>query len=484
MRRDLPVFGVALVAVLLISFLTGSTALKRVNAPVGTAAVTARTLACPVVNGQPRNTVGTAVAVDVSKALQPPAVGTGATTMKTLFGTTKSKTTAVDLNPTQSFHTSGLHSEAVAYSTSGTVAADVVADELVETDEGRYRALAGGNCLPPATDWWFVGGSGKVGYTDRLFLANPAKIAADVVVTAWTPKGPVSTPRISDIIVAPESKYTVGIYAFAPDIPNVAIHVHAESGAVTAALMDRHTSGVDPDGGDLVPPTQPPSRHGVIAGFSEGSGPRALVVANPGFTDATVDLKVVTSQGEYTPSSVKSFVVSPGRTKFIDITKAMSGATGAVLLSSDQPVIASGRSTSAPGGRLSPDYFWSAVTPAVSGPAAVAIGREPDGGDCILLLSAPQGAASVRVTTPDAGNQAISIPAGHSVEVDITDTVRSPSTSWPFVVTPVGDQPVYGVRLLHFDGDHGPLNTAEPLVTLPSPIPLPPVREDPRLASH
>jgi hypothetical protein len=51
-------------------------------------------------------------------------------------------------------------------------------------------------------------------------------------------------------------------------------------------------------------------------------------------------------------------------------------------------------------------------------------------------------------------------------------------------VTVVGDQPVYGVRVLHFDGAHGALNTAEPLTALPTPIPLPPVREDPRLASH
>ncbi|HWB67769.1 MAG TPA: DUF5719 family protein [Mycobacteriales bacterium] len=484
MRRDLPVFGVALAAVLLVSFLTGSSAAKRVNAPVGTAAVTARTLACPVVNGQPRNTVGTAAAADVGKALQPPAVEAGSTVVRTLFGTSKSKTSPVDLNPTDSLHIDDLHSEAVAYATTGTSAAYVVADELVETDEGRYRALAGGTCLPPATNWWFVGGSGKVGYTDRLFLANPARTPADVVVTAWTPKGPVSTPRIADIIVPPESKYTVGVYAFAPDIPNVAIHVHAESGAVTAALMDRHTSGVTPDGGDLVPPTAAPSRHGVIAGFPEGSGPRALVVANPGFADATVEVKVVTSQGEYTPSSVKSFVVSPGRTKFVDVTKALSGATGAVLLSSDQPVFAAGRSTASPGGRLDPDYFWDAVTPAVAGPAAVAIGREPDGGECLLLLSAPQGAASVRVTTPEGGSRTIPVPAGHSVAVDITDLVKASSGSWPFVVTPVGDQPVYGVRILHFDGAHGALNTAEPLTALPGPIPLPPVREDPRLASR
>lgn len=484
MRRDLPVLGVSLAAVLLVSFLTGSTAAKPNTAPVGMAAVTARTLACPVVNGQPRNTVGTATAADVSKAIDPPVAVTGTTSSTTLFGLADSKTTAMNLNPSDSLQTNGLHSEAVAFRTGGTSAAYVVADELIETDEGRYRALAGGNCLPPATDWWFVGGSGKVGYTDRVFLANPAKTPANVVITAWTPKGPVSTPRISDIIVPPESKYTVGIYAFAPDIPDVAIHVHAESGAVSAALMDRHTSGVDPDGGDLVPSTEPPSRRGVIAGFSEGSGPRALLVANPGLTDATVDLKVVTSQGEYVPSSAKSIVVSPGRTKLVDISKALSGATGAVLFSSDQPVIASGRSTSDPGGRLSPDYFWSAVTPAIAGPAAVAIGREPDGGACILLLSAPQGAGSVRVTTPEGGSQVISIPAGHSVEVDITDTVKSKTSSWPFLVTPVGDQPVYGVRLLHFDGSHGPLNTAEPLAALPSPIQLPPVREDPRLASH
>ncbi|HVW81765.1 MAG TPA: DUF5719 family protein [Mycobacteriales bacterium] len=483
MRRDLPALGVALVAVLLVSFLTGSTAAKRSDAPVGTAPVTARILACPVVNGQPRYTHGSAAAADLSSAVSSAPSVTGSTVVTTLFGT-KSHTSPVDLNPTDSLQTSGLHSEAVAYSTKGTTAAYVVADEVIDTDEGRYRSLAGGNCLPPATDWWFVGGSGKVGYTDRLFLANPAKTPADVVVTAWTPKGPVSTPRISDIVVAPQSKYTVGVYAFAPNIPDVAVHVHVESGAVTAALLDRHTSGVDPEGGDLVPPTQPPSRHGVIAGFPDGSGPRALVVANPGLTDATVTVQVVTTQGEYTPSSLKSFVVGPGTTKEVDLARALSGDTGAVLLSSDQPVIASGRSTAAPGGRLDPDYFWDAVTPAISGPAAVAIGREPDGGQCLLLLSAPQGAASVRLTTPSGGNHVISVPARHSVELDVTDMVKSASTTWPFVVTPVGTAPVYGVRVLHFAGAHGALNTAEPLTPLPGPIPLPPVHEDPRLASR
>ena len=484
MRRDLPVFGGVLVVIILISFLTGSSAAKRSYAPVGTAPVTARTVACPVVNGQPRNTVGTASIADISKALDPPASVTGTVTATTLFGLNKAETTTAKLNPSYSLHMGNLHSEAVGFSASGTIAADVVADEVIVTDQGRYRSLVGGNCLAPATDWWFAGGNGKVGSTDRVFLANPSKTDAEVGITAWTPKGVVTTPRIAAIPVPAESKVRVGVFAFAPDINVVAIHVHADSGAVTAVLLDRKTNGLTPEGGDLVPATSAPSKQLVIAGFPAGSGPRDLVVANPGYIDADVSIKVVTTDGEYSPSSVRPFIVRAGRTSLIDVSKALSGATGAILVSSDQPVIAEGRSTAGTSGRSYPDYFWDAATPPLSGPAAVAIGREPDGGECYLLLSAPEGQASVRVTTPSGGSQTVSIPAGHSVGVDITNTLKSGSGSWPFVVTPIGDQPVYGVRVLHFDGSHGPLITAEPLLSLPGPIPLPPVREDPRLAAR
>jgi hypothetical protein len=483
MRRDLPVIGGVVVVILLVSFLTGSTAAKRSTGAVGTAPVTARTLACPVVNGQPRNTVGTAVVADLSGALSSTTPVSGTVTSTVLLGGS-SKTSVMHLSPTADVTAPKLKSEGVSFSTSGTLAADVVADELVETDDGRYRALAGGNCLAPATDWWFAGGNGKVGSTDRVFIANPSKTPAEVGITAWTPKGVVSTPRIAAIPVPPESKVRVGVFAFAPDIPIVALHVHANNGAVTAVLLDRRTNGLQAEGGDLVPPTLPPSRSQVIEGFAAGSGPRDLVVANPGYTDAQVSVKVVTTDGEYTPSSLQPFVVRAGRASLIDVSKALSGATGAILLSSDQPVIAEGRSTAAPGGRLRPEFFWIGATNPLAGPAGVAIGREPDGGACLLLLSAPKEAASVRVTTPTGGNKVITVPAGHSTVVDITDTIKAKSGWWPFVVTPIGSAPVYGVRVLHFDGAHGAMNTAEPLIPLPSPIPLPPVREDPRLATH
>ena len=162
---------------------------------------------------------------------------------------------------------------------------------------------------------------------------------------------------------------------------------------------------------------------------------------------------------------------------------AVITSRGAVLIDSDEPVLAEGRSITIPGGRrLRPDLIWLAATRALSGPAGVAIGHEPDGGDTLLMLTAPEGAGSVRVTTPSGADRVIPVPAGHSIEVDITDTIRAGAGRWPFVVTPIGDAPIYGTRTLRFHGAHGSLITSEPLVELPKPIPLPKVRQDPRIA--
>jgi hypothetical protein len=283
--------------------------------------------------------------------------------------------------------------------------------------------------------------------------------------------------------VPAQSRVSIGIFAVAPDIPTVALHVHANSGAVTAAVIDRRTSGLDSDGGDLVPPTLPPSRHLVINGFPAGPGTRGLVVTNPGASDATVSVKVATPNGEFTPSSVQQFVVGAGRTSTVDVTKALSNHAGAVILSSDQPVIGAGEVIIIPGGRrLRPDLEWLAATKPITTPTAVAVGREPDGGRCYLVLSAPERAGAVRVTTPSGRSTTISVPAGHAMTADITSIVKATTGPWSFVVSAVGTAPVYAVRELEFDGAHGTLITAEPVTPLPQPIPLPAVRQDPRLA--
>jgi hypothetical protein len=172
-------------------------------------------------------------------------------------------------------------------------------------------------------------------------------------------------------------------------------------------------------------------------------------------------------------------VVRAGRTRGIILDHQLDGSTGAVLVTSDQPVVTEGLAlVQAKPHR--PDLMWLAATDSLSGPAAVATGREPDGGSASLLLTAPAAAAVVTVRTPGGHTQTITVPAGHSVASNITNTIRTTGGSWSFVASVTSGGPVYGVRLLSFSGAHGALVTGEPLVALPKPISLPPVREDPR----
>jgi hypothetical protein len=490
--RRLPIAAfaalVALVVVAVLGSVLGSTAVPLRPPVSATAPVTAVTLVCPDINGAAPNTVTTAAAADVATALTPPSQSTGTVTTKVLAGP-KSKRQPVSLAPSVVVRSQPKLNPTIEVHASGSVAASVVADQVSETSQGRDRALAGTRCVSPSTDWWFAGADGRVGFHDVLTLANPASTPAAVAISLWSAKGrPLSASHLQAVRVRASSALRIVIASIAPDVGTIAIHVHATNGAVTAALIDRRTSGLLSDGGDFMPATLPPARAAVVAGFAPGKGPRRLFIADPGPLTATVTLRVVTRSGSFTPAGDNQVIVRAGHTRVVALDRAFGGTTGAVTLTSDQPVVASGMvRTSAPPHR--PDLMWLAATEPLHGSAGIATGREPDGGRCFLLLTAPQGAAQVQVTTPQGTSTSISVPAGHSVNVDITATVRVPAgqpgaSSWPFVVTSTGSAPVYGIRVLTFAGAHGALITGEPLVALPSAIVLPPVHSDPRIATR
>ncbi len=93
-----------------------------------------------------------------------------------------------------------------------------MADQGLLTSTGRYRALSGVRCVAPATDWWFAGADGRVGFSDVLAVANPAPTAAEVTITLWGAKGPVATTRLETMRVPPMSATRIGIATMAPDL--------------------------------------------------------------------------------------------------------------------------------------------------------------------------------------------------------------------------------------------------------------------------
>jgi hypothetical protein len=480
-RRSPYVAAVALAVVVVLSFVTGSSAARRSSVAPGTAAVTATTVVCPAINGTPSNTVTTASFADVGKALSPRPLSGGTLVASTLLGK-KSKSSKLHPVPVATVKSHSGSSFATAAAADGPVAATLGADEVGETaTAGRYRALIGSNCQSPATNWWFAGADGRVGYTDTLILVNPAPTTAEVAVSLWTKKGQMSPPHLGAVPVPGRSRLSIGIASVAPDVATIALHVHANSGAVVAALIDRRFAALKSNGGDFLPPTASPARAGLIPGYLAGTGSRKLVLADSGQLDATVNLKLVTKSGSFAPSGANQVVVHQQHTKVVDLTKVFGGQTGAVEWTSDQPVVGEGMLVSSDPG-LRPDLMWLAAIPPLSGPAAVATGSEPDGGKTFVVLTAPGGAGTARLTTASGKSSSIKVAAGTSIAVDVSGTINAGSGPAPFVVTPIGVAPVYGVRVLAFHGAHGALIAGEPLLSLPHPIQLPPVREDTRIA--
>ncbi len=480
--RPAPLIAVvALAGTVAAAQLTGSTAPPYQPPSHVTAPVKHTTLVCPNLTGASgTNVVTTATIADVAKALEPPSTSSGRVTTTLLKGP-HSHPSVAHLAPAGTIPGATANNGARAITATGSVAATIVADQVTLVGAGRYRSMTNARCVPPSADWWFAGADGRVGYDDSLYIANPTNTAADVSVSVWSATGQLTPPRLASVPIPPRSSVYIPIATVTPDAATLALHVHATSGAVTAALIDHRVRGVTPLGSDWIPATRPPARSLVVPGYPAGSGTRSLVLANPGDADATVNLKVVSGSGSFAPSGANQVVVPAGKTRIVDLSRAFAGLTGAATVQSDQPVVAQGLAVTTATPKLS-DLMWLAAIPPLTGPGAYADGHVPDGGSSALLLTAPQGAAEVRITSLNGFHRSVTVPAGRSVALGTTGFNAVPTAVSGLVVTPVGSAPVYVTRIMQLNGAHGALTTSEPVLSLPSAVQLPAVTEDQRTA--
>jgi hypothetical protein len=479
-RTPIAVALVALVLVVVLATVSGSAASRGAAPKSGSAAITSATLVCPQVNGTPSGTISRASIAGLGPALTPATHPTGRVTTTVMAGR-KSAPRAVNVVPADVVHSTANQSQQIEVDASGSIAATLAGDVVVEDATGRSRGMSVARCVPPATDWWFTGADGRVGFVDVLIISNPSPNPAKIAVSLWGERGPHANTQLEAVPIGPRSTVKIPIASAAPDVRSVAVHVHATTGAVTAALFEHRTQSLLSNGSDFIPATNPPALSAVVPGFAPGKGARYLILTAPGSQDATVNLKLVTKSGTFQPSGVNQVVVRGGHSRALSISTQLGLSGGAVMISSDQPVIANGISVVPEAGQR-PDLMWTAAVPPLTSAAGVGNGHQPDGGHAYLVLTAPSGAAQVRVQSPSGHTQTIAVPAGKSSVTDITNTIKSTAVTWPFTVTPAGAAAVYGAVMTVFAGAHGALAATEPLVALPTPIRLPPVREDPTVA--
>jgi len=306
----------------------------------------------------------------------------------------------------------GEGSPPVAIRATGSVAPGILAAQVGRTFEGQGRGLTSAACLAAGSSWWFMGGGAVLGQLTRIVLVNPESSPALVDVTVYGADGPVDLPSTRGIALPSRSQSVLRLDRLIPGVAAGAVHVTASSGRVAVAVNDSVSDGLIPLGTDWVQPSAEPARRLLIPGVSDGAGARELRLLAP-VGSATVGLRVYTDRGSFVPVGYDAIDVPAGRLVSIDVTDALKGEAATIEVTADAPVVAGVRQAFGTGS-VARETSYTASVPVSTGPTAATglpgrVGLDTNGFTRIWI-TAPDGAARVRVTILPADGRAASAP--------------------------------------------------------------------------
>jgi len=372
----------------------------------------------------------------------------------------------------------------------GPLAAGLELEQISRGEIGSERGLAGLRCGPPTTESWFVGGSSAVGDASLLVLVNSDDTPAIVDVTVWTGEGPVDPRPGLGLSVPARSRAAIGLDQLAPDHALLALRVVAQRGRVAAALRQARFDGLTPGGVDWVPRAEPPTTQVVVPGLPRGPGRRVVLVTNPGADPTLVSLRLTEVDRQVVPAGLDAIVVPAGTTVATDVTPWTNRTPAAVtVVSEGGPVLAGSFVYDAVGTSPVKDFGYGGSALPLSGPALLTdlvIDRPTES---TLILSAPDGDATVSVRPvrvlgvdgPLPVGRQVLVKAGRTVVVRLSTFLPAGATGRLAVeVLPQpGSGPVYAARYLRERGDRGPLVTLLALQGAAQRVSVPAVRRDP-----
>lgn len=265
----------------------------------------------------------------------------------------------------------------------------------------RGGAGGGTDCRNPESDVWFPGVGAGPEHSSVLRMANPDAGPALADVMVLDANGLREVARLRGVAVEPRGELALDLSALVPAPEDVTLHVTVSRGRLASWIVDR----VVPVGGDdraetWLPPAAAPGTDLVMPGVGRGGGERILALANTGGSQATVEVRAVTPDGEFVPQGLPPVQVAPGATVTVDVSRFLRSPAAAGLmafrLESSEPVTAALRTRAA--GRMT----HAVTTPGLrqrgallvdAGPKRLVLAGAQDGGEVRILQRAADGRA-------------------------------------------------------------------------------------------
>ena len=344
--------------------------------------------------------------------------------------------------------------EGWSVSASGTMA------QAMEAEVAQSSGLASVRCGEPGSDIWFVGPGQQNGAAQiQLDLMNIDSLAASVDVSVITDAGQAQAGNDTGITVPPDQTVTESLSSMGSGSSVVAIEVRTSIGRVAADVSEGSSHGT----ASWLPSTAAPSTQLVIPGVPPSVSAAGLFLAVPGTSSAKVNVLAITPQGNLRPFGSQSIDL-PGESASYQALTPLGGTAAALEITSNVPVVAG---VLVPGSGAG--AFTAAAAP-ISEQAVVAGNTTGSGLAVSVVLSAPAGAARVRLTeiaqastggtggtagtagtggTAATGSQVVSVRAGHTLVAPVT-ALRGAKRGSAFavVITPLaGSGPLYAARV-------------------------------------
>ena len=346
--------------------------------------------------------------------------------------------------------------------------------QAMEAEVAQSSGLASLRCGEPGSDIWFVGPGQASGAAQiQLELMNIDSLTATVDVSMITDAGPVQAGNDTGITVPPYQTVTESLSSAAGNSSVVAIEVHTSSGRVAADVSEGGSAHGRTT--NWLPSAAEPSTQLVIPGVPPSSHAAELFLTVPGTADAKVNVLAITPQGQYRPFGSQP-VDLPGQSASSMTLTPLGGTAAAVAITANVPVTAT---VLVPGTGVG--AFTTATAP-ISEQAVVAGNISGSGFAASGVLSAPAGAARVRLTeisasTGSAASRVISVLAGHTLMVPVAPPSGAKrGAAFAVVIAPLaGSGPLYAARVE--TQDQSTVVSIIPAASALTTISLPPVRD-------
>ncbi|WP_406286144.1 DUF5719 family protein [Embleya sp. NBC_00896] len=400
---------------------------------------------CPLIRELPGSST-------VVSALTPPAQGGstgGAAAIAELADRAKVRGTVEAPGKLTTFGVENVDVPPLVGTASGAFAPGFSVHAITRVPSGSGRGLAGLVCEAPTTDRWFVGTSTAENRDAYLYLSNSKDTPALVDIDVFGPNGPIDAEAGRGVTLAPGASQAILLRTLNPAavFPGVAVHVVARTGRVGAAIRDQEGTL----GSDWLPSAAAPARNLVIPGLpglAEGAGNVQLVLVSPSGESTDVQISIAGKVNTFKPVEKESTEIRGNKVTVLDLGPVTRGDAGAIRLVSGRADIIAGARVVQGTGTDTEAAFLSA-TPELTGRAVIAENRTGGSVASTISLTAPKGAAKVKLTSIGDKGEPVSadvdVPAGTTVQVPAP--VPAGATRFAVIAEPLpGSQPVHAVR--------------------------------------